>query len=171
MIRIRQWIEKYQNTLINGINNPPPTPPPTQLIGPPPPPGSNPPGPSPPPPGPSGPPPNKRDTPDSSRDEQREPKRQIRSGQFDESQQELPSTPISTQSRDDGKMAFEEHDTEDHDQDFSVEDDEMASEWSDCASEVVNVSVPPIYVKLLIFLRLRISPVAFALKMCCITIW
>jgi hypothetical protein len=141
-------------------------------MGPPPPPGSNPPGPSHPPPGPQPPPsPNKRDTPDSSRDDQRESKRQILSGQFDESQQDVPSTPISTGSRNDGKMAVEEHDTEDYDQDLNVEDDEMASDWSDCASEVVNASVPPIYVKLLTFPRVRFSPVAFVMKMCYIIIW
>ena len=80
----------------------------------------------------------------------------------------MPSTPISTGSRDDGKMAVEEHELEDHDQDFNVEDDEMAGDWSDCASEV-NASVPPIYVKLLTFPRAR--PVAFVLKMSYIITW
>ena len=183
MIRIREWIEKYQVKLVEGINNPPATPPP-QLMGPPAPPGpSPPPGPPPPPPPGSGPPgpfpspspqpppsPNKRDTPDSSRDDQRGSKRQIRAGQFDQMEQYVPSTPLSMGSRNDRK-AFEEHKTEDHDGDLNVEDDEMEIDWSDCASEVADVPVPPIYVKLLTFPRGRISPVAFVMKMSCIIIW
>ena len=136
--------------------------------------------------------PRKR-APDSNRNDQREAKRQTRNGpNFNDSSQQGSSnvslisiaaeshdksqsrirfdehtTPISIGSRNDGNMAVEEHETEDHDQDFNVEDDEMSSDWSDCASEVVNAFTW----NYLLFPRPRLSPVAFVMKMSYIITW
>ena len=141
MVRIHQWIQRYQTALIHGLDNPPPVipshpsnPSPPRFMG------------SPPPRS-----PHKRDTPDSSRDGQREAKRQTRDSHLDDSFQQgssnLSLISIAAESHDksQSRIRFDEHTSSSHieiAEDETAEDeipeDEMADDRGDSGNDHVS---------------------------------